>query len=292
MTITAEEVLDMVTQFGWEYFRTYPGIYRAVVARNDDPEKRGRIQAQVGAVHSEPLAVWVKPAFDGAGAERGTFWPPEVGDTVYVSFAQGRPERPEVYFGGWFGTRGGNASDPSEVPNELGYSGDYPDIRGLVTRMGHVLLFGDEAGNERVELIWNKPDAGDEALSDRTKTAARPGSASSGGGTAHVKFTPNGSIEIQDNNASSPQKVTLDAQAGQIVIEDANGNRVTLGPSGAKIESTSIDLGGNATEPAVLGQAWLKWAIKHQHSTSTGPSGPPIEPPLPTILSNTVKVKA
>jgi hypothetical protein len=287
MAITASEIIEMIVGFGLEYFRVYPGLYRGIVTRNDDPDKRGRIQARVPCVHSDAPNIWIKPTHQGAGANRGSFWPPEVGDTVFVSFAQGKPGRPELYIGGWYG----NPNGETEVPTELGYSGDYPDKRGFVTRMGHVLLFNDEEGNESIELIWNKADSGDEAFSDRTKTAARPGSASNGGGTAHLKFQSDGSIEIQDNNATSAQKITLNAEDGEIVVSDANGNIVTLNSSGARIDSTAIDIGGDATEPAMLGDAWKAWAEAHTHGTAWGPSGPPLQPPTPTILSQVVKVK-
>lgn len=287
MAITAEEVLDNITRYGLEFYRVYPGLYRGIVVANNDPDKQGRIQAHVPSMQEEPSNAWIKAAMLGAGDGRGVFWPPEVGDAVFVSFAQGLSDRPECYIGGWFGLRGGS----SDVPDDLGYSGDYPDIRGLVTRMGHKLIFSDADGDERLELIWNKANPDDAAKTDsERKTTAGPGSVTSGGGSASIKFTPEGSIEITDN-ANPAQTIVMDAQTGQIEIADKSGNKVTLSSSGAKIEATLIDLGGNATEPLVKGQAWFNWAVAHTHSTPMGPSGPPTPPPTPTLLSQVVKTK-
>jgi|WetSurMetagenome_2_1015567.scaffolds.fasta_scaffold92574_2 uncharacterized protein involved in type VI secretion and phage assembly len=284
--ITAEEVLQNITEYGLEFYRIYPGLYRAIVTRNDDPETRGRIQAHVASMQSEAPDIWIKPAFSGAGKNRGLFWPPEVGDSVFVSFYNGNPSRPELYIGGWFGY----PDDATEVPSELGYSSDKPDIRGIVTRMGHVLLFRDEPGNEGVELIWNKPNTGDEALSDDSKTATRPGSASQGGGTASLKFESDGSIQVTDN-ATPNQKIRLDATSKEITIEDAYGNKVTLGASGVTIKGTVVKVGENAVEPSVKGQSWLAWEAGHVHSTPVGPSGPPTVAPTTALLTTVAKVE-
>lgn len=283
--ITAEEILDNITRYGIEFYRVYPGLYRGLVTRNDDPRKQGRIQAHVPCMQETAPDIWIKAAMSGAGDGRGVFWPPEVGDPVYVSFAQGQPDRPECYIGGWYGYRNGT----SDVPEGLGYSGDYADIRGFVTRMGHKLIFSDAEGDERVEILWNKPDSTDEAKRDRAKTAGT-GSVSGGGGSASIKFRPSGSIEITDG-ANPAQTIKMDAQTGTIEIADKSGNKVTLSSTGAKVEAAMIDLGGNATEPAIKGQSWFQWAVAHTHPTPMGPSGVPTPPPTPALLSQVVKVK-
>ena len=284
--ITAEEVLQNLTEYGLEFYRIYPGLYRAIVTDNADPETRGRIKARVPSIQDQAPDIWIKPTFEGAGKNRGLFWPPEVGDSVFVSFYNGNPSRPELYIGGWFGY----PDDQTEVPSELGYSDDKPDIRGIVTRMGHVLLFRDEPGNEGVELIWNKPNTGDEAFTDSSKTATRPGSADKGGGTASLKFESDGSIQVTDN-ATPSQKIRLDATSKEITIEDANGNKITLGASGVKVEATAIDLGGNATEPTMKGNSTLAWLARHQHTTPMGPTQTLVEPPTSSLLTTVVKAK-
>jgi len=150
-----------------------------------------------------------------------------------------------------------------------------------------------EKFREGVELIWNKPNTGDEALSDDSKTATRPGSADRGGGTASLKFESDGSIQVTDN-ATPNQKIRLDSTSKEITIEDANGNKITLGASGVKIEPAAgaiIDLGGGATEPTVKGTSWLQWAASHTHNTSIGPTLGPTPPPTNSLLTTVVKAK-
>jgi hypothetical protein len=277
------EFLEHVTRMGLEYFQIYPGVYRGVVTRNDDPLKRGRIQARVpGVGQAQAPDIWIKPSMQGAGASRGQFWPPEVGDAVMVSFAQGRASRPETYWGGWYGA----PSNTNDVPIELGYGGgDYPVIRGFVTRMGQALIFSDKDGDERVELHWNKPASDDDAKNDRTKSAARPGDKA-----ASFKFKNDGTIEMLD---AAGQKCTFDATAESITLEDANGNQVVLDSNGILFKSEHIFEGAaDAMEKAILGNKFLQKFLQHKHGTAMGPSGPPIEPVLEAeVLSNVVKIK-
>ena len=162
-------------------------IYRATVVSNQDPENLGRIQIKCGATQGMP-STWVKPSFMGAGVGRGWFFIPEAEDTVFVAFYEGDPQKPEVYFGGWYGQVGSGASasstattttpttstsGPSDVPTFLQPpSSGYPEKKGIVTRAGHALIFNDEAGKESLTLLWNQPATGDPALTDRTQTAA------------------------------------------------------------------------------------------------------------------------
>jgi hypothetical protein len=284
--ITVEEFLDNIAQYGLEYYGIYVGSYRGIVEDNADPENRGRIKAHVPAVGQERAPhVWIKPSQFGAGPNRGAFWPPEIGDAVYVKFAQGNPSKPEFYEGGWYGY----PEDESDAPEELRPDG-VPTTRGFVTRMGHSLVMSDEEGDERLELTWNKPNSGDAALSDVSQTASRPGSTSQGGGTASLKFTSDGSVEIRDNS-NPEQSVILNAQEGNIQIEDKYGNKVVLDSRGVRIEGVLVDLGGDATDGVIKGNSWLQWAAVHTHPTSMGASGPPTTPPTAALLSTKVKVK-
>lgn len=291
MTILAEDILDNIVRYGVEFYRVYPGLYRGIVKDNADPQKQGRVKVHVPSMQDEAVNIWIKCAMQGAGDGRGIFWPPEVGDPVYVSFAQGQPSRPECYIGGWWARR----DDVSDVPDDLGYSGNYPDKRGFVTRWGHKLLFIEEDGGERVELTWNKPNPDDEARTDRTKTAGA-GSGAEGGGSASLTFSSDGSVQITDNSTPA-QTVTMDATQGTIEIADKSGNKVVLSSTGARIEATAIDIGGSetvpSTEPVIKGQSWFNWAIAHTHTAPTGPTGPPSPPgPIltPSVLSQKAKV--
>ena len=239
---------------GLEYFKRYYGSYMAIVRDNKDPEGRGRIQAycpEVGQQDPGP-AVWIQPALSGAGNSRGTFWPPEIGDGVWVKFANGDPSKPKTYHGGWYGT--------GEVPAEFATDSDVPDKRGMMTRGGHSIVFSDTPGDERLEITWHKPSAVEE---DRTKTPERTGQ------VAFLRFVED-SIVLQVKDTKT-----------QIVIEDG---KIT-------IDAENVDVCTGADTPAVRGNEWLQWASTHTHGTAWGPSSPPIQAPPSNILSKCTKLK-
>jgi hypothetical protein len=282
-----------------ENFRLYYGLYRGTVTRNDDPEKRGRIQAKVLQVgHTRAPDEWIDPAFDSAGLDRGWFSPPEVGDSVRVGFEHGKPAKPIIYFGGWFGG--------DMLPEELAYTENQrvagqtnpaavPERRGFVTRKGHRFIFSDVDGEEQIELVWHRrsptdPSKTAETQGDRSKSADR-----SIGDSASFVFTPDGDIVLTNKNGST---ITLGASEHNIIVEDENGNKLTMSSAGVVIETkkavvkaAQVELGVGADAHAVRGEELMLWLKSHTHSTAWGPSGPPISPPPQQILSKNVKVK-
>ena len=280
-------------QGGLEYYNRFYGLYPSEVVSVADPEKRGRIQIKCVEVgHNGPLDVWVSPAFDGAGPQRGSFWPPQVGDVVRVAFAFGNTSKPVFYIGSWYAQ--------GELPTELGYgsgSDAPPYRRGFVTQTGHLLTFNDERGKEEVVLQWNRPKS---YPSDPKESASRTDSDKS-----YVKFLPNGSVEVLNSNGS---RVTLDAANKAVVVEDKdNGNVITLNSEGVKIatkgkvvidgakamevNADSVKLGSNAAKSAVLGEDLLQWLNQHTHGTAVGPTTPTLTPATTALLSTVNKVK-
>lgn len=284
---------------GLETFRKYYGFYRGTVARVDDPEKRGRIQAKVLQVgHEIAPNIWIDPAFDSAGDDHGSFFPPEIGDSVRVAFEHGRPDRPIVYIGGWYGT--------GDLPSELSYTEGVsvlgqtravavPERRGFVSRKGQRLIFNDEKGKETVELAWHLPDPTDPAVTadaqgDRSNTADR-----SKGKTSKLTFNSDGDVVLTNANGS---KVQIGAKAKNIVISDESGNVVTMDSAGVKIktkkavvEAEQTELSASSDTPAVRGTELMQYLASHTHGTAWGPSTPPIQPPPQTILSKSVKLR-
>ncbi|GAA0680422.1 phage baseplate assembly protein V [Streptomyces malaysiensis subsp. malaysiensis] len=87
--------------------------------------------------------------------------------------------------------------------------------------------------------------------------------------------------------------VELDDQGKAIRITAAEGGSVTVTAQGditlkapkLTVESPSIDLGGGATEPLVLGNALLQAFNAHTHPSAAGPTGPPTPPLTPAVLA-------
>ncbi|GAA2331878.1 phage tail protein [Streptomyces violaceusniger] len=87
--------------------------------------------------------------------------------------------------------------------------------------------------------------------------------------------------------------VELDDQGKAIHITAAEGGSVTVTAQGevtlkapkVTLDSPSIDLGGGATEPLVLGNALLQAFNTHTHPSAAGPTGPPAPPLTPAVLA-------
>ena len=113
------------------------GKYRGIVTNVEDPEKLGRIVAQVPEVLQEMPSPWALPATPFAGPGHGLVLIPEVGDGVWIEFEAGDPSRP-IWTGGWWG------------PNELPAPGDV-QVRALVTTAGHKFVLNDK--DKEIQLL-------------------------------------------------------------------------------------------------------------------------------------------
>lgn len=94
------------------------GKYRAkVTAVGDKKDKMGRIKVKCPAVLGDSESQWCVPCVPFAGVNRGMFFMPKVGDTVWVEFEGGDPNLP-IWVGSWFALHELPARD--EVYKKLG----------------------------------------------------------------------------------------------------------------------------------------------------------------------------
>lgn len=96
------------------------------------------------------------------------------------------------------------------------------------------------------------------------------------GTEGNVKF------EIKHPSGSS---LTIDASGFEEHIE---GDRTISATDMLQLEGDLIKLGIGASEPVPLGAKLLQWLASHTHPTSSGPSGPPTQPPKKDLLSEKV----
>jgi uncharacterized protein involved in type VI secretion and phage assembly len=81
----------------------YLGKYRGTVADAADPERRGRLRAQVPDVLGDTPSTWAMPCLPFAGPGQGQYVMPPVGAGVWVEFEQGDPSFP-IWTGCWYGS--------------------------------------------------------------------------------------------------------------------------------------------------------------------------------------------
>jgi type VI secretion system secreted protein VgrG len=108
----------------------------------DDAEKLGRVRVKFGWQEGTPeISPWIRVASPYTGADKGIYFTPEMGDFVLVAFEQNNPEKPYVLTGMYHG-----AAKP-----EISHAKN--DFKGIKTRGGNNILFGDKGGSETISVI-------------------------------------------------------------------------------------------------------------------------------------------
>lgn len=254
------------------------GKFRGIVTDNKDPQKRGRLKLRIPSVLADQDSDWALPCLPYGGAsQQGMFMVPEIDAQVWVEFEEGDISRPI-----WVGTFWQQESDTPEDAAK-----DEPTTRLIQTRSGHILQFDDEDGEERFRL-FHPADA--EIIIDK-----------------------NGTISLTDTSGAF---LRLDAENNEIVLEDSNGNIMTMNSSGTKVEDSNgnviemaaagitaeapkivvkggqVHLGDEGGEPVIKGQSFLGLFASHIHTVAPvvgGPTSPPIPQGEMSTLSTTVK---
>ncbi|MDW8323755.1 MAG: phage baseplate assembly protein V [Burkholderiales bacterium] len=250
------------------------GKYRGHVVDNEDPQRLGRLRVRVPALLGDAVTAWALPCMPcGGAAGHGWFCVPEVGAQVWVEFEGG-----DLNYPIWVGTFW---QQPSDVPQEVTAQ---TTTRLFRTAGGHVLMLEDAVGGERILLQH--------------------------AGGASLEIDPDGTVALTDQGGA---RLSLDAAANRVVLEDAHGNTLALSAAGASledahgnrlemaapgvrvqagrivIEGSQVLLGGEGGEPLIKGQSFLTLFATHVH-TCTGP-GSPSSPPIPQGEMSTLSMK-
>lgn len=123
--------------------RQIPGVALAVVTNNEDPDAQGRIKVKYPWRNIEDESFWARCTTPMAGGDRGVYFLPEVGDEVLVAFENGDIDYPVIIGSLWSGRM---------KPPETNSDGKN-NRRLLKSRSGHLLIFDDTDGSERIEVI-------------------------------------------------------------------------------------------------------------------------------------------
>jgi uncharacterized protein involved in type VI secretion and phage assembly len=122
------------------------GVYSAVVVDLADPEGQGRVRVRL-PWSPDPggtgYAAWARLTTLMAGADRGSWFLPDVDDEVLVAFDAGDPRRPFVLGALWNGRN---------LPPETMDEGSENQRKVIRTRSGVRLSLDDSPGAELLEL--------------------------------------------------------------------------------------------------------------------------------------------
>lgn len=98
---------------------------------------------------------------------------------------------------------------------------------------------------------------------------------------------------------TAKENVVISANTGAdlVTIKDGaveinSSAAVTVSATNVTLNAGAISLGAGAALSSVLGEPLLVWLATHTHLSAVGPVSPPVVPPPPTLLSQSVKLKA
>jgi uncharacterized protein involved in type VI secretion and phage assembly len=293
----------------YEHFKSgVPLMARAIVAANQDPDQLGRVRVTypwLGAVNSEVPSNWAYVCQPYASKEGGTFFLPEKGDQVVVFFEGGNLDSPIII---------GTLYSAKTKPQASGRTGDFNaagknNLRYIKTRSGHLLCF-DESDDEGGIVIQDKDkrrfeiqskkkkviisdENGNQIELDGQKIGIQAKSSKVQLDDQKISIQADGSmVEVTGSVIKAQSKKTSIELNGTHVEISAGSDQVTIGGGGITIKSaSSIKLGSGASDALLKGTTFLSLFNAHMHPTAMGPSGPPMIPLNPSVLSMKVKTE-
>ncbi len=182
------------------YGGRFYGVYAALVTNILDPDGQGRVRVRLPwapDANGQSYEAWARLATTMAGADRGSWFIPDVDDEVLVAFEAGDPRRPFVVGSLWNG---------EDAPPETMDGAGNNNIKTLRSRNGVKVTLDDQDGQER--LVLETP----------------------GGQSVTLKDGP-GAIELVDSNGNSVKLETagITVQASAKVTVSASAVEVSAG---------------------------------------------------------------
>ncbi len=235
--------------------RFAPGLARAIVRANEDPDKLGRVKVEYPAFHGDSAntpSEWARLCLPYASGEHGSWFLPDVGDEVLVVFENGNLDHPIVL---------GSMYSGAKKPPKSGRPADGKStVKFLKTKSGHLLCFDDGEGEGKV------------TLQDRD-------------GRKFELDTSKREVRIADADGN----VVL-LKSEEISIKHKSGDEVKLKGGEVVIQSAGkITLGEGAAQSLVLGEAMTNIFNAHTHVVGPSMSTPPVTPMTNAVLSKKVK---
>ncbi|HEY1278384.1 MAG TPA: VgrG-related protein [Acidimicrobiales bacterium] len=205
------------------------GVVPGVVDDVDDPDQQGRVRLRFPWMADQYVSDWSRVAHAGAGADRGFFILPEVGDEVVVSFDQGDVRRPFV-LGGLYNGQDKAKTGPAPF---LDGSSHAVNNRLFTSRAGHQLVFID--ASDHCGVVVSTGDGGIEVRLDQARSTVEVRS------SGDVTVTADGATKIRTKGAFevSAQSIKLEAQ-GDASLEGAQVSIQGSGP--VKVAGQPIQL--------------------------------------------------
>ncbi len=196
------------------------GLQVGVVVSNEDPQGEHRVRVRMPLVSADADGAWARVALPDAGAERGWFFRPEVGDEVVLGFVNDDPRQPVIL---------GMLHSSAKAPH-LAASDDNPQ-KGYQSRAKIKLTIDDDK-----KVVTLETPAGNVlTLSEQDRTVSL---ADQNGNK--LKMTPDG-ITVQSAKVLTLKAGTeLKLESGTAMSIKGGSELKLEGTAGAELSSSAI----------------------------------------------------
>jgi uncharacterized protein involved in type VI secretion and phage assembly len=240
------------------------GVQVAIVTDNKDTTGLYRVRVRYpwlsnGGESGGEASFWARIATFGAGKERGTYWLPENGDEVLVSFLDGDVENPFVVGSLWNKDSNVHRDNNGGTP-KYGYSPRDPatptqsagknNIRSIVSRSGHYIEFNDDAEGKK------------EAITIQTKK-----------GAIFQLDDSNGAVKAMMKTSDNQNQITMDETNKKITMQTDSGDILIKAKEKVRIEAKVIETSSDKETKMEAGTTWTTTAKKDFTLESTSAAG-------------------
>jgi len=203
----------------------WTGVYPAVVTNIKDEENIIRFKVKFPWFNETLESDWARIIGPGGGNNHGIQWMPEVGEEVLVAFEQGNFNYPYILGGLW------NSQDAAPEP-QFHAGGSNVEKRTFMSRVGHVMRFTDQSGQEKIEIYdgQNKVKIIMDAANSKITIESAGDIDIISTGNTNIKATGNIKAEATGNvdiKGTGPVKVessaTIDVKASGMATVQASG---------------------------------------------------------------------
>ena len=185
------------------------GVYPALVADINDPDGQGRVKVRLPWLPDDGggFSVWARIATLMAGADRGSWFIPDVDDEVLVAFEAGDPRRPYVVGALWNG---------QDAPPETMDGAGNNFIKSITSRNGVKITLDDNDGQEK--MILETPGGQKITMQD-------------GPGKVEIKDSNGNSITLETSGISIVASAKVTVRASTVEV---NASMVTVNAAMSK----------------------------------------------------------
>jgi uncharacterized protein involved in type VI secretion and phage assembly len=231
------------TTFATHNVRRVSGVVVGIVTNNVDDQGGYRVKVRFpwlpnGGASGGEESYWCRISTFMAGPDRGAFWLPEVDDEVLVAFDHGDLQYGFIIGALWNGKDKAIYSNKNDSGKLIDAGGDFVgkheakknDVRAIRSRVGHQLIFNDNANGPRVAL--HSAQKHRIVLDDKDNAATQ--------------------IEIYDGKEEN--YILIDTKNKKITIETKTGDMLLKAKGNITLDAESINTKSSKDTKMEVGQ--------------------------------------